>query len=81
MQKNKKIIVVLGMHRCGTSMITRVFSELGADPGNNLMPPAEDNPEGFWEPVDLVDVHDELLDYLGSSWDNPRPLPDKWWES
>jgi len=80
MQQNKKIIVVLGMHRCGTSMVTRVFSELGAGLGNNLMPPAKDNPAGFWEPVDIVNVHDELLDYLDSSWDDPRPLPDKWWE-
>ena len=80
MPGNKDILVVLGMHRSGTSMVTRVFDLLGASPGNNLMPPAEDNPEGFWEPVDLVGVHDELLDYLGFSWDDPRPFPDKWWE-
>lgn len=78
--KNEKIIlVVLGMHRSGTSVTTRLFSLLGADSGKNLMPPAEDNPTGFWEPTDIVALHDELLQYLGYSWDDPRPLPYKWW--
>lgn len=78
--ENKPILLVLGMHRSGTSMVTRVFDILGADPGSNLMPPAIDNPKGFWEPVNLVAVHDELLEHFGSSWDDIRPLPDKWWE-
>jgi GT2 family glycosyltransferase len=76
----KSILIVLGMHRSGTSVITRLFNLLGADPGDNLMLPADDNPTGFWEPVDIVAIHDELLTYLGSSWDDPRPLPHKWWE-
>jgi len=80
MKKEKNILIVLGMHRSGTSVTTRMFNFLGADPGNNLMLPAEDNPNGFWEPADIVAIHDELLQHLGYSWDDPRPLPDKWWD-
>lgn len=76
----KPIIVVLGMHRSGTSVVTRIFSLLGADVGKNLMPPAEDNPAGFWEPGEIVAVHDELLQHLGYSWSDPRALPYKWWK-
>ena len=80
MSGTKNILVVLGMHRSGTSVVTRMFTMCGADPGNNLMPAARDNPQGFWEPVDIVAVHDGLLQQLGSSWDDTWPLPDKWWE-
>ncbi len=80
MKNEKSILIVLGMHRSGTSVATRMLSLLGANPGGNLMLPAEDNPTGFWEPVEIVKVHEELLDYLGYSWNDPRPLPYKWWE-
>jgi len=76
---NKSILIILGMHRSGTSVSTRLFNLLGTDPGINLMQPAEDNPTGFWEPEDIVNVHDELLRQLGSSWQDPNPLPNAWW--
>lgn len=79
MKKEKTILIVLGMHRSGTSVATRLFNLLGANPGEDLMLPASDNPTGFWEPLDIVAVHDELLQFLGSSWDDARPLPNKWW--
>lgn len=80
MTKQKSILVVLGMHRSGTSVVTRMFNLLGANPGKKLLVPAADNPTGFWEPVDIVEVHDALLQQLGYAWDDPRPLPHKWWD-
>lgn len=77
----KTILVVLGMHRSGTSVATRIFNLLGAGIGEDIMSPAEDNPTGFWEPTEIVAIHDELLQHLGCSWDDPRPLPSKWWEN
>ena len=55
MQKDKKIIfVVLGMHRSGTSAITRGLEVLGASLGNRLMPPfVGNNDKGFFEDVDI----------------------------
>ena len=42
-------LLVLGMHRSGTSALTRVLNLLGVALGDDLMPPGPDNPLGFWE--------------------------------
>lgn len=76
-----KIIVILGMHRSGTSAVARVCNLLGADLGQRLMPPQADNPTGFWEHTELHDVHDALFTALGYTWDDGRKLPDHWWQS
>ncbi len=73
-------LIVLGMHRSGTSALAGVLSLLGADPGTSLLPAQEGvNPKGFWEHAELVAIHDKLLDAFGSSWDDISPLPDHWW--
>ena len=71
-------VLVLGMHRSGTSAVTRVLNLLGAELGTDLMPPGPDNPGGFWEHREVVAVHDRLLADLGLAWDDPRPLPEGW---
>jgi GT2 family glycosyltransferase len=70
----RQAIFVLGMHRSGTSALTRVLSLLGADLPATLMPSANDNETGFWESVRLVDYHDRLLSEAGSGWDDWRAL-------
>lgn len=75
------VVCVLGMHRSGTSLITRLLSLLGLHLGNpdNLMQPhPEMNPLGFWEHQRLTDLNDLLLTRLGGSWDEPPPLPEGW---
>ena len=43
-------VLILGMHRSGTSALTRVLNLLGVELGSELMAAAEDNNEtGFWE--------------------------------
>ncbi|HSD17989.1 MAG TPA: glycosyltransferase [Thermomonas sp.] len=74
-------LLVLGMHRSGTSALTRVLNLLGASLGDDLMPPGDDNPLGFWEHQGIVSVHETLLAALGRRWDDPRPMPDGWLES
>ncbi len=74
-------ILVLGMHRSGTSAVTRVLNLLGVALGDDLMPAGEDNPAGFWEHQGVVDIHERLLAGLDRSWDDPRPLPVAWLES
>lgn len=66
----KKVIVVLGMHRSGTSAITRGLELLGASLGKELMPAvAGDNDKGFWEDLGINDINERLLKKLDSSWD------------
>ncbi|MBL8299221.1 MAG: hypothetical protein JNN30_12860 [Rhodanobacteraceae bacterium] len=75
-------ILVLGMHRSGTSALTRVLNLCGVDLGAHLLPPAADNNEsGFWEHADAVDLHERLLFQLGRSWSDARSLPSGWLQS
>jgi len=71
-------VLVLGMHRSGTSALTRVLNLHGLALGPELMPAAADNPTGFWEHGGAVAIHERLLAALGMDWDDPRPLPEDW---
>ncbi|MGI9604127.1 MAG: sulfotransferase [Acidimicrobiales bacterium] len=69
-------IAITGMHRSGTSMITRGLHAAGLALGGEeaLIDAADDNPEGFWENKHIVECNDELLELAGGSWDNPPEL-------
>ena len=70
----RRCLLVLGMHRSGTSALTRVLNLLGADLPATLAPPADDNETGFWESLRFVDYHDHLLSEAGSVWGDWRAL-------
>lgn len=71
-------VIVLGMHRSGTSALTGLLHHLGVALGPRLMPATKDNPQGYWEHLDIVGLHDALLHVLGRRWDDIRPLPPGW---
>jgi hypothetical protein len=63
------LVVVVGMHRSGTSAITRSLRAVGVQLGDNLMPPHPDqNPKGFWEDLDVNRLNVEMLAALGREW-------------
>lgn len=64
--KKKRIVVVLGMHRSGTSALTRGLKVLGVDLGDNFWPAASDNEKGFWEAPDIVLFNETILRKLNS---------------
>jgi hypothetical protein len=64
----RRAILVLGMHRSGTSALSRVVNLLGVAGPARPMPPGPDNPRGFWEPQVVSRLNDELLAAGGSSW-------------
>lgn len=71
----KHIVVVLGMHRSGTSALTRGLQVLGVNLGDHLMPAASGNNEkGFWEDIDVNELNNELLRALGYDWHTLTPL-------
>ncbi len=73
------VIVVLGMHRSGTSALAGTFSQLGLNLGDELMPATADaNPKGYFEHVRIVQAHDRLLAAFDMDWADPRPLPESW---
>ncbi|MFN7535822.1 MAG: hypothetical protein ACK5QD_12915, partial [Brevundimonas sp.] len=64
------VIFVGGMHRSGTSAMARALALCGGRLPQKLVPPAPDNPEGYWEPADMVALNDEILAAAGSRWDD-----------
>jgi len=74
-------VLVFGMHRSGTSAITRLLQEAGADVGERVVPGSAGNEEGHWEDAFAVELNERLLAELGRRWDDVRPLPGGWLQS
>ena len=73
--ESKQLIVVLGMHRSGTSAITRGLKVLGVELGDKLIAAVEgDNSKGYWEDSDLNTLNIEMLYSIGSDWHNLTPI-------
>lgn len=68
------ILLVLGMHRSGTSALARSARVLGADLGDKLTGARDDNPKGFWEDSDFDQLHLSMLEALGVAWNRLTPL-------
>jgi hypothetical protein len=62
---------VLGMHRSGTSAVTRALNLLGAALPGEMMSNTHHNASGHWEPLEVVAIHDRLLAGHGYVWDDP----------
>jgi spore maturation protein CgeB/GT2 family glycosyltransferase len=63
-------IIVLGMHRSGTSPLTRLLNLMGAYVGAEgvLMEPTVYNPKGHWERLDVYNLHQEFFKSVGVGW-------------
>jgi len=63
-------VVILGMHRSGTSTVTRLVNMMGAFAGDEaeLIGANAENPKGFWERRDVIELNDALLAHYGCSW-------------
>jgi len=62
-------MVVLGMHRSGTSAMARVLNLCGAHLPAKVKPPKLGvNPKGFWEPEAVLDLNVRLMRQLGGDW-------------
>lgn len=73
--EKKRLIVVLGMHRSGTSAITRSLKVMGVELGDTLMPAIQGiNDKGFWEDLDLFNLNNELLSMVRSDWHHLAPI-------
>lgn len=63
-------IFVLGMHRSGTSAVTSVLVRMGAYPGpeQQSIGANEENPKGFYERRDVIDLDVEAFTAIGADW-------------
>jgi hypothetical protein len=63
------MLLVLGMHRSGTSVTARLMECLGGVNSSNLHPPLANNPKGFFEDYDIEQLNEyTVLPSLGIKW-------------
>jgi len=61
-------ILVLGMHRSGTSAVAGTVRLLGATLPATTIPAGADNPSGFWEALPILATNDWILKQGGATW-------------
>lgn len=77
----RQAVLVLGMHRSGTSALAGTLSILGCDLPASQMKADEHNSKGYFESSQLYLLHDRLLASAGSSWDDWLSVNPGWFES
>lgn len=73
-------ICVLGMHRSGTSVLTRILNVLGVHlgPDEQLLGPSDSNPKGHWEHQEFIKINDEILNRFEGNWNRVPEFPEGW---
>lgn len=77
----RQAILVLGMHRSGTSAIGGVINALGVSAPKTLFGPGPHNQRGFFESYPLILALNDMLAAAGSSWHDWRRLDAQWLNS
>lgn len=79
--RNRQALLVLGMHRSGSSLLAGMLHSCGVDLGKELLPPLPENPKGFYENKKIYELNEEILDRLHTNWNdieiNPYLKPHK----
>ena len=74
--ETKKIFVVLGMHRSGTSALVKALEVMGLSLGDELLPAGGGNEKGVWEDRRIVELNERVLKLAGLNWDSIVQFPD-----
>jgi hypothetical protein len=74
------VVCVMGMHRSGTSVVSRLLNLLGVylGPPRAISNVGDDNPKGYWEHHPIALLNDDILIRYGGTWDRPPVFPDGW---
>ena len=75
------LILVVGMHRSGTSLLGSILNAIGVAIPGPLISGDTHNPEGYFERADITALQEELLIDLGRWWPGNEgllPLPEGW---
>ncbi|MEQ8325107.1 MAG: hypothetical protein RIC15_06170 [Vicingaceae bacterium] len=57
-----RILIILGMHRSGTSITTKWLNECGLEVGEALLGPQESNRSGHFEDLDFFNFHEKVFE-------------------
>ncbi len=77
---SKPVVVVIGMHRSGTSMCSNMLHMLGTDMADGIHA-APANAKGHWERPRLVDMNDAIFGFFRRAWGSPShvlDMPEHW---
>ena len=74
-------ILVLGMHRSGTSAVVRMLNYLGCDLPKTVMGANRTNETGHWESIPICRLDDRILDSAGTNWNDWLEVNPGWLES
>jgi hypothetical protein len=77
---SSRAVLVLGMHRSGTSALARGLQILGVYLGHDFLSPQPDNPTGYWEDKNILDLNERLLAAFGLKWEDVALIDDARWE-
>lgn len=69
-------IVVLGMHRTGTSLVAGLLRRLGVNMGTTFRKPDRHNDMGYFEDLDWRNLNKALINDAGGRWFNPPNVED-----
>lgn len=78
----RRVVVVIGMHRSGTSLTASVLQAIGVDLGDQLIEADRHNRAGYFEQERIVRLNRRIFDLLDRRWVGPKgtlPLPKDWW--
>jgi hypothetical protein len=78
---SSRAVLVLGMHRSGTSALARGLQTLGVYLGNDFISPKPDNPKGYWEDRNILEINERLLGVFGFKWEEVALIDDSQWEA
>lgn len=74
-------VVVLGMHRSGTSALAGTLSKVGCSLPAQQMPKSPDNEKGFFESIAVFHLNNRIFHSLSSSWDDWSVIDPTWFAS
>ncbi|MCJ2082792.1 sulfotransferase family protein [Methylobacterium sp. J-090] len=77
----RTLVLVIGMHRSGTSTVAGALGILGATMPATGLGLSEDNPKGHFEPKEIVSLHDRVLASAGMRWWDWDQFPDAWYNT
>lgn len=71
LDREASAVLVLGMHRSGTSALAGMIEQAGALGPLTPLPPNDANPKGYIESKKIMIFNDRLLAKMNSNWDDP----------
>src|ERR1700729_1947692 len=72
--RESRAVVVVGMHRSGTSAIVRGLAALSVYLGNDFLDAQPENPTGYWEDRGIVELDERVLKALRLRWDDTTSI-------